>query len=89
MDNKVLVKVVVLELDSSYDIFIPVNEQIWKIGRLVAKSIYDLSGLLYNPEIDKYVFVNKNTGLIYENNTIVYDSNIRNGTELLMVPVVG
>ena len=44
MDNKVLVKIVVLELDSSYDVFIPVNEQVWKITRLIAKSIYDLSG---------------------------------------------
>ena len=87
MDNKVLVKIVVLELDSSYDVFIPVNEQVWKITRLVAKSIYDLSGFQYNPVADKYILVNKNTGLVYANNSIVYDSDIRNGTELLMVPI--
>ena len=42
---------------------------------------------LGNPVADKYILVNKNTGLVYANNSIVYDSDIRNGTELLMVPI--
>ena len=44
--NKVLVKVIVPEIDSSYDIFIPVNEIIWKVKRLILKSIKDLTSII-------------------------------------------
>ena len=37
MNNKVLVKVTVLELGISYDIFLPVNELIWKLKKLMIK----------------------------------------------------
>ena len=33
MNNKVLVKLLVPELNSSFDIFLPVNELIWKIKK--------------------------------------------------------
>ena len=35
MNNKVLVKLLVPELNSSFDIFLPVNELIWKIKRML------------------------------------------------------
>ena len=41
MNNKVLVKVYVPTLDSSYDVFIPVNELVWKANKLIVKSISD------------------------------------------------
>ena len=39
MNNKVLVKLLVPELNSSFDIFLPVNELIWKIKKMLVKSI--------------------------------------------------
>ena len=35
MKNKVLVRLIVPELDEVYDLFIPVNEVIWKIMKLL------------------------------------------------------
>ena len=35
--NKVLVKLFVPEIDSSFDVFVPVNEIIWKIKRNLTK----------------------------------------------------
>ena len=43
MKNKVLVKIIVPSLDTSFDLFIPVNELIWKIERLAVKAISDLT----------------------------------------------
>ena len=84
MENKVLVKFYSLELGLSYDIFIPVNELIWKIKKLIVKSIADLNNMpdLYK---DDYLLINKLTGKIYQNNEIVINTDIRNGTELMLI----
>ena len=41
MNNKVLIKLILPELDTSFDILIPVNEIIWKIKKLLVKSVSD------------------------------------------------
>ena len=86
MNNKGLVTFNLLELGISFDAFIPVNEVVWKIKKLVAKSISDLMNI---EEIDAkdYILVNKLSSMIYANNQIVIQTDIRNGTELLLVPI--
>ena len=84
MNNKVLIKITVPELDVSYDVFIPVNELVWKIKMLLLKSIGDLqkTHIDYNRE---YYLFDKRSCQIYNNNEIVLNTNIRNGSELLLV----
>ena len=84
MENKVLVKLFVPELDSTFDVFIPVNEITWKIKKMLIKSVSDLSGT----EIDvskEFVLINKTTTKIYNNNEIIINTDIRNGTELILI----
>ena len=86
MKNKVLIKLIVPELDNSFDLFIPVNEVLWKVKKLVVKSISDLTGgiLDYNKE---YILINKVTSIPYANNQIVIDTDIRNASELILLSV--
>ena len=84
MNNKVLVKVTLIELDESFDVFIPVNEIIWKIKKLVLKSISDLTGN-YLDINGEYTLLDKDTSRIYSNNEVVINTDIRNGTELLII----
>ena len=84
MKNKVLVKLIIPELDTVFDVFIPVNEVMWKVKKLLTKSVYDLSGGAIDME-KEYVLMNKNTGMCYDNNVIIYDIDIRNATELLFL----
>ena len=84
MKNKVLVKIMIPEINESYDVFIPVNEYIWKINKLVQKSIYDLTGGNLNLE-KEYVLINNYTGKVYKNNDVIIDTEIRNGTELTLL----
>ena len=86
MNNKVLVTFHVIELGISFDVFIPVNELVWKIKKLVSKSISDLMNLdeIYTKE---YVLIDKDSSEIYSNNAVIIHTNIRNGSELLLVPV--
>ena len=84
MNNKVLVSVEIPEIGLSYDVFLPVNEQVWKISKLLSKVVSDLSGANLSTK-DNYVFINKNNGDIYPSNEIVANTDIRNGTELTLL----
>ena len=85
MNNKVLVKIILPNLEQEFDVFIPVNEQIWKIEKLVSKCIYDILNISFNPKEESYNIINKITGQIYDKNQIVLDTDIRNGTELYFI----
>lgn len=84
--NKILINLYVPNLNQYYDLFIPVNEFIWKINKLVVKSISDLSDgkLLMN---QNYVIANIETGKIYDNNDIVINTDIRNTTKLALIKI--
>ena len=84
--NKILINLYVPNLNQHYDLFIPVNEFIWKINRLVVKSISDLSDgkLLMNKN---YVIANIETGKIYDNNDIVINTDIRNTSKLALIKI--
>ena len=83
MKNKVLVHVLVPELDADFDLFIPVNELIWKIEKLLLKSVSDLCTISIESDA-RYVLMNKDSNRIYSNNEQVINTDIRNGTELLL-----
>ena len=86
MKNKVLIKVIVPETDDSFDIFIPINEVIWKIKKFIIKGISDLSSGIVSVN-DDYCFMNLDTSVIYDNNQIVIDTDIRNATELVLLKI--
>ena len=84
MKNKVLIKLYVPELNESYDVFIPVNEYVWKIIKLSVKAISDLS----NNALDtnkNYYLINIENGNIYQSNQIVINTEIRNSTRLILL----
>ncbi len=84
MQNKVLISIEVPEIDLSFDVFIPVNELIWKITKLIVKSVSDLSGINLDPQ-NPYLLINKINNKIYQNNDLVINTDIRNGTELILL----
>ena len=83
MENKVLIKLIMLDMDESFDIFIPENEIIWKIKKLIIKSISDINNISLDIN-NEYLLINKETSKIYDNNEIVINTDIRNGTELIL-----
>ena len=84
--NKVLVKLYDPMLDESYDVFIPVNEIVWRIKKLLIKSVSDLSDI--NLDINKnYILINIETGTIYDDNNIIISTDIRNSTSLALIDI--
>ncbi len=84
MKNKILIKLIVPELDETFDIFIPVNELVWKIKKLILKAISDLSNANIDSNVD-YILLNKDNSKIYNNNEIILDTDIRNSSELILI----
>jgi hypothetical protein len=79
-ENKILVNIYILSLSKSYEMFIPVNE---KVGHL--------ANLLNNIMVDSIDFsrtimiINADSGRCYKNNELVRDTDITNGTKLVLV----
>lgn len=84
MENKVLIKLVIPEIDERYDVFIPVNESVWKIKIEMIKAISELSSLSLSSN-ENYILINCDDCRIYRNSDIVLNTNIRNGSQLVLI----
>ena len=82
--DRVLVKVFFPQIDKWYEIWIPLNKTIYNIIQLMSKGVDDLNegGYQHN---DFLILYNRKTGEYYNMNSIVRDTNIKNGTELILI----
>ena len=84
MNTKVLVEVYVPELDIKYNIFIPAARKISNVVIDLIKGISELSDSAY-PKRLNHALMNADTCEIYNNNLTIKESNILNGTKLLLI----
>ena len=81
MDNKVLVKLVVPEIDMKYDLYLPISKKIGNIINLLSSSINELNGI----NVQFKLLYNASTGEYYKYNDLLANTNIRNGTKLILI----
>ena len=86
MMNKVLISLYVPMFDKTYDVFIPVNEIMWKINKLIVKNIYDLNDECFDLK-KNFILINVETGQIYSNNEVVINTDIRNYTKMALLEI--
>ena len=84
MNNKILIELIVPILETHYDVFIPVNKKVGSVTILLAKTISELSGGYYQ-ENDRNCLYNGTTGEIYLANQLIKDTNIRNGSKIIIM----
>ncbi len=82
--EKILVKLYVPKIEEKYDIWIPTNRKIYSVIDLLVKAISEFSGGYYLPE-NRPILYNKLTAKAYNINMRVYETSIKNGTELILV----
>ena len=80
-DNKLLVDLYVLSLDKHFEIFIPVDEKIGNIIKLLKKTLFTIN----NIEKNNFAIMNLYSGNIYRNNDIVRNTDIQNETKLILI----
>jgi len=84
MKNKVLVEVVIPNIEEKYDVYIPVNNKIGHLITLLAKTVNELSGGYYDKE-EYNTLYNGLTGEYYNINSLIRETDIRNGSKLILM----
>ena len=83
MEYKVFVRLFVPEIEDSYEAFIPINKTVGEITVLFNQLVSNLSGIY--PQDKNIILYNRRTGVPYDRNLLIRDTDIRNGTELTMI----
>ena len=82
--NKVLVELVVPEIDKTYQIYLPINKKIGNIINLLNEAVFELSnGEL--PQSKSNSLYNVDTLEKYLPDILLINTNIRNGTRLVLI----
>ena len=84
IENKVLVSLIVPVLEKRYDVYFPVNRKVHNVIKMLKPSLFNLSNGAFNEEED-YVLYNKENGVAYDMNMLVRDTDIRNGSMIIML----
>lgn len=82
--NKILIEIYIPLIEKSYDIYIPVSKTIGTIKKLLEKSLVELTEGSYQPSTSTNLY-NKETGLIYDINKKVYETDLENGSKLILI----
>lgn len=82
--NKILIIVYVPSIEQTYEVYIPVNKKIGTIKKLLINSVIELSDGEFVPQ-ETIKFLEKDTGLVLFNNDYVKNSNLRNGSEVILI----
>ena len=83
MKDKVLVEVIIPSVELSYDVYIPISRKIGNVINLISKSVFELSNGLFVGDQHTALY-NQATGDPYPMNVIVKDTNIRNGSKVVL-----
>jgi len=84
MKNKVLVQLLVPDIGEEYNVYIPVNKKIGNVIILLTKAINEFEAEIYTKENQNCLY-DGTTGERYAINDLVRNTNIRNGTKLILM----
>lgn len=82
--NKILIELEIPLIEKKYDLFIPINKKVGTIKKLIEDSLVDLTDNAYTPK-EESNFYSKETGKIYDVNKNVRDTDLKNGSRILLI----
>lgn len=82
--NKILIELEIPLIEKKYDLFIPINKRVGTIKSLIETSLVELTDNAYTPKNDSN-FYSKETGEIYDVNKNVRDTDLKNGSRILLI----
>ena len=82
--NKILVEIEIPLIERKYDVFIPINKKIGTIKKLIEKSLIELIDNDYEIREDTNLY-SKDTGEIYDVNKNVRDTDLKNGSRIILL----
>ena len=82
--NKVLAKLYIPQMELEYDVWITFNRRIYTVINLIVKGINELTDGEYKPTRMPILY-DKKSAMPYDINFTVGETNIRNGTEIILI----
>ena len=82
--DKVLVMLYVPALEKAYDIWLPAHKKISTIIKLLVKAVNEMNDYSYTTDKMPFLY-NKTTAKKYDLNLTVKETDIRNGTEVVLI----
>lgn len=82
MDYKVFIKLLVPEIEKSYELYIPINRTVREVCKLINKLVNDDTDGMFAIR-DDVVLCNRYRSEFYSYETYIRDTNIRNGSQLI------
>lgn len=78
-ENKLLIDLYVLTLDKNYECFVPINDKVGNIVNLFGRSFFEINSN------KSYVLLNLSSGKVYNYNDLIRDTDIQNGSKLMLI----
>ncbi len=82
--NKILIELEIPLIEKTYDLYIPINKTIGTIKQLIEEALIELTENAYIIKDDTN-FYSKETGEIYDVNKIVRETNLQNGSRIILI----
>lgn len=83
-NNKILIELEVPLIEKKYDLFIPISRKIGTVKTLIEKALLELTDNEY--EINEATnLYSKDTGNIYDVNQTVKDTDLKNGSRVILL----
>lgn len=82
--NKILICLYIPLIEKSYDLFIPINKKIGTIKKLIEEGLVELTDNSYIIK-ENTNFYSKDTGDIYDVNLTVRDTDLKNGSKIILI----
>ena len=84
MKNKIMIELEIPLIEKNYDLFIPINKKIGTIKRLIEEELVELTEGSYEIEESTNLY-SKDTGNIYDVNKNVRDTDLKNGSRVILI----
>lgn len=83
-NNKILIELDIPLIEKSYDLYIPINKTIGTVKRLIEEALVEITEGAYIVKQDTN-FYSKETGQIYDINHKVRDTDLKNGSRIILI----
>ena len=82
--NKILIELEKPLIEKSYDLYIPINKRIGTEKKLIEEALIELTDGAYEMKLDTN-FYSKDTGQIYDVNKNVRETDLKNGSRIILI----
>ena len=84
MNNKILIRLVVPEVDECYDIFIPINVRVGTVINLINKMLMEFTNGEFEQNNKRQLY-NVDNSLAYDINDLIRNTNIKNASNVIFL----